>query len=55
MKKCDFTGCFRDATKEGYIYGHASGSLDKDSFFEVSACDKHSKRDDFFEKNPDKE
>ena len=55
MKQCDYIGYSSQATKEGYIYGHATGSSDKDSLFEVSACDKHSKMDGFFEKDTDKE
>lgn len=48
-QKCDFKSCDNQATTKGYVYGHISGSGDKDKLIPVNACDTHRKRKDFFE------
>lgn len=49
MPKCDYKNCSEEATVNGRIYGHVSGTADKDKFSPVNACDKHRKIDGFFE------
>lgn len=54
MPKCDYKNCTEDATTKGHVYGHVTGSEDKDSFLPVNACDKHKTLDGFYEDSEDK-
>lgn len=51
MTKCDYKECEADATTKGYVYGHVTGSNEKDTFLPVNACDKHKNEYGFFEES----
>lgn len=50
--KCDRAGCEKEATTKGYIFGHITGTNEKDRPIPVIACDKHKKDKGFFEEGP---
>lgn len=49
MPKCDYQDCTKDAIVRGFIFGHVTGSGEKDRLIPVNACNKHRKAEGFYE------